>query len=235
MRGKGYVKKWEKKVKEAVLKGLSVSTISVVNNELFADGPVEVLRYLSELGVEEASFLPFMLNEQNKGDKYERFAPPMSKYSEFMIELGEVWYQKKMAGEFVPQIGQFSYISSRSRLPEIANIAAQTMFLLPNGDFVLPDYRDGYLEYMRVFGNIFESSFSDVLNSNERQSYLRKQLIRNMNAECLSCEYKNSCIMEFWKENRDGDDCFGAKDLVRWLDRKDEVHQILSRENSVAF
>lgn len=235
MRGKGYVKKWERKVKEAVDRGLSVSTISVVNNELFADGPVEVLRYLSDLGVEEASFLPFMLNEQNKGDKYERFAPPMSKYSEFMIELGEVWYEKKMAGEFVPQIGQFSYISSRSRLPEIANIAAQTMFLLPNGDFVLPDYRDGYLEYMRVFGNIFESSFSDVVNSSERQSYLRKQLIRNMNPECLSCEYKNSCIMEFWKENRDGDDCFGAKDLVRWLDEKDEVHQILSKENSVAF
>ncbi|MFK4132060.1 radical SAM protein [Pseudomonas luteola] len=235
MRGKGYVKKWDKRVREAVSAGLRVSTISVVNNELFKDGPIEVLEYLSELGVQEASFLPFMLNEQNKGDKYEKFAPPMSAYSDFMISLSEKWYSMKKDGLFVPQIGQMNYISSRTNLPEISNIAAQTLFMMPDGDMVLPDYRNGYLEYMRSFGNILESSFSDILNSNERQSYLRKQLIRNMNVECLSCDNKHNCIMEFWKTNRKEDDCFGAKKYVKWLENKEMEEGILSDQTCVMF
>jgi sulfatase maturation enzyme AslB (radical SAM superfamily) len=235
MRGKGYVKKWHKKVKEAIDYGLSVSTISVVNNELFKDGPEEILAYLADLGVEEASFLPFMLNEQNEGDKYEKFAPPMDQYSDFMIKLSREWYRRKNEGLFVPQIGQMNYVSSRSNLPEISNIAAQTLFLLPEGDFVLPDYKNGYLEFMRPFGNIFKQSFDQVLNSVDRQAYLRKQLTRNMNPECLSCDYKNNCIMEFWKENREGDDCFGARKFVEWIVNEDEHQGILSKQNPVMF
>lgn len=69
MRGKGYVKKWDKRVREALSEGLKISTISVVNHEMFADGPEAVIEYLTELGIQEASFLPFMLNEQNEGEK----------------------------------------------------------------------------------------------------------------------------------------------------------------------
>lgn len=235
MRGKGYVKKWERRVREAVARGLSVSTISVVNNEFFKEDPVKVLDYLSELGVEEASFLPFMLNEQNKNDKYERFAPPMNSYSDFMIDIADHWYKRNEAGLKQPQIGQFSYIASRMNLPEISNIAAQTLFLLPNGDFVLPDYRDGYLEYMSSFGNIFESDFDSVLNSKARVAYLQKQIIRNLNVECLMCEYKDVCIMEFWKENRIDDDCFGAKRLVDNIVTREKTNPVLITQNSVMF
>lgn len=217
MRGKGYVRKWEKKIKEAVGYGLSVSTISVVNNELIKDSPKDILDYLSSLGISDASFLPFMLNEQNSGDKYEKYAPPMSVYSDFMIEMNKEWVVKKQNGLHVPYIGQTNYIVTRDNLSVSSNIAGQTMFLLPEGDFVLPDYRNGYLEYMNPFGNIFKSSFFEILNSPERKSYLRKQYLRNRNPECVSCEYKNSCIMEFWKENRVGDECFGAKRLVDYV------------------
>lgn len=235
MRGKNYVKKWEKRVREAVSRGLSVSTISVVNNEFFKESPVEVLDYLTDLGVDEASFLPFMLNEQNKGEKYEKYAPKMSGYSDFMIELAEAWYLRSINNVKQPQIGQLSYIASRSNLPQVSNIAGQTMFLLPNGDFVLPDYKDGYLEYMRVFGNILKSDFESILNSPDRQAYLGKQITRNMNMECLTCSYKDVCIMEFWKENRSGDDCFGAKNLVDYVIKKEKGFPILTLENPVMF
>lgn len=222
MRGKGYVKKWDAKIREAVSHGLSVATISVVNKEIVADGPRKILDYLMELGVKEASFLPFMLNEQNQKTQYEKYAPPMKVYSEFMIELSKYWAEKKKAGENPPHIGQMCFILEQKNLGPGSNIAGQTMFLLPDGDFVLPDYKDGYLEYMRPFGNIIKGSFREVVESKERRSYLRRQHTRNYNPECMSCSLKDQCIMEFWKENRKDDDCFGAKEYVEWLNKAAE-------------
>lgn len=235
MRGKGYMKVWDRKVRNAISSGLAVSTISVVNNELMKDGPEEILMYLSDLGVKEASFLPFMLNVQNRGDKYEKYAPPMNKYSEFMIDLSKAWLRLRSLGVAVPYIGQMSYIFSRKSLPISSNIAGQTMFLLPNGDFVLPDYVDGYLEYMKVFGNILNDSFQDVLLSSSRREYIRKQYLRNGNSECVGCEYKSECIMEFWKENRSDDDCFGAKKYVGWVLKSNDIEKALHKDTPLIF
>lgn len=221
MRGKGYMKKWDKRVREAIGEGLRVSTISVVNHELFKDGPEAILDYLTELGIQEASFLPFMLNEQNIGDKYEKFAPPMAQYSEFLIALNVHWLKLKAQGLNPPMIGQTCFVLSRRQLPPEANIAGQTLFLLPNGDFVLPDYKNGWLEFMQPFGNILSQSFEEVLTSPARRAYLRRQYTRNMNEDCLQCELKDCCIMEFWKENRPDDDCFGAKRFVEWVLRNE--------------
>lgn len=217
MRGKGYMKKWDKRVREAVAEDLRVSTISVVNHALFKDGPEAILDYLTELGIQEASFLPFMLNEQNEGDKYEKFAPPMAEYSRFLIALNEHWLLLKSKGLNPPMIGQTCFILSRQQLPPDSNIAGQTLFLLPNGDFVLPDYKHGWLEFMQPFGNILNQTFEEVLNSPARRSYMRRQFTRNMNDDCLSCDSKDFCIMEFWKDNRPDDDCFGAKMFVDWV------------------
>ena len=235
MRGKGYMRLWDKRVREATAKGLSVSTISVVNNELMEDGPEAVLDYLCELEVDEASFLPFMLNEQNVGNKYEKYAPPMSGYSDFMIKLNTHWYKLKSEGKKVPYIGQMSYVISRKGMPPAANIPGQTMFLLPEGDFVLPDYRDGYLEYMKPFGNILEQTFEEILTSKSRKEYIRKQWTRNRNTECVTCTHKNNCIMEFWKPNREGDDCFGAKKYVDWLINNESKLNSLSHDQPLMF
>lgn len=224
MRGKGYVRKWDKKIREAVSEGLSVATISVVNNELVKDGPKAILDYLMDLGVKEASFLPFMLNEQNQASEYEKFAPPMSTYSAFMIEISQYWADIKRKGGNPPHIGQMCYILGQKNLSSGANIAGQTMFLLPEGDFVLPDYKDGYLEFMKPFGNILESSFKEVIESKSRREYLRKQHTRNFNQECIDCNHKDHCIMEFWKDNRENDDCFGAKNYVDWLIEESSKH-----------
>ena len=179
--------------------------------------------------------MPFMLNEQNKDESYEKFAPPMNTYSEFMIRLTEAWYSKKERGEHVPFIGQMSYIVFRKDLPPGANLPRQTMFLMPEGDFVLPDYKDGYLEFMKPFGNIFEQSFEEVLSSKSRRDYIRRQVTRNHNPECVKCEFRNCCIMEFWKENRPGDDCFGAKKYVQWLIENEEKREGLLGENPILF
>lgn len=217
MRGKNYVRKWEEKIKKAKEEGLEVGTISVVNHELLKTGAKETLEYLSDLEVKEVSFLPFMWNEQNNGKSYDKYAPTMDAWSNFMIEISTLYFDRKKQGLFVPEIGQLNFILHQMKQPSMANIAAQTLFLLPNGDFVLPDYKNGYQEYMRVFGNILESDFETILKNTERKSFLRKQVLRDNNPECLSCDHADKCVMEFWKKNRADDDCFGGKKYIEWL------------------
>jgi sulfatase maturation enzyme AslB (radical SAM superfamily) len=226
MRGKNYVKKWEAKVLQAKEEGLEVGTISVVNHELLKSGPRETLEYLSNLGVKEVSFLPFMWNEQNDGKSYDKYAPTMNAWSDFMIEVSKIYFERKKQGLFVPEIGQLNFILHQMKQPEMANIAAQTLFLLPNGDFVLPDYKKGYQEFMQVFGNILKSDFDSVLKSVQRKAYLRKQVLRDNNSECMDCEHSDKCVMEFWKKNREGDDCFGGKRYVEWLLAYVDTHNI---------
>ena len=218
MRGDSYMKIWNKKVREVIDYGLNLSTLSVVNAELLKTGPVDLLDYLSELGVQETSWLPFMLNANNlhSGD-YEKYAPRMKAWSDFMIELSEHWLERNERGLKTPDIGQMMFILNQRSKPSFSNCANQTMFLMPNGDFVLPDYKEGYFEYMNNFGNIFEQDFEEILNSKARRRYLRKQILKNNNIECNNCEYSNCCTMEFWKSNRDGDECFGGRNYVQWV------------------
>lgn len=224
MRGKRYVRDWEAKVRKARAKGIDVGTITVVNNKILEDTPKGVLDYLVELGITEASFLPMMRNEQNEKVHYGKFAPSMDKYSEFMIELMDYWYELKEKGVDVPAIGQSHYVTSRATLDQNGNVAGQTLFLMPNGDLTLPDYRDGYTEFMSPFGNIFESELEDVLHGKIRRKYMSRQYTANKNIECIECDKRHQCIMEFWKENRAGDDCFGAKKYVNWLtDRENRI------------
>lgn len=217
MRGKNYIKKWELQVKAAKEFGLRVSTISVVNRELIEATPEVILDYLGALGIEETSWLPFMWNEENDGDPYRKFAPSMNEWSDFMIRLTQHHRLRTAEGRYVPKIGQEWFILSQGERDGFANLPAQTLFLMPNGDFVLPDYKNGFQEFLRPFGNILTQKFSEVLQSPERKAYLRKQALRNKNKDCAECEFGGQCVMEFWKDNREGDDCFGGKRYVTWL------------------
>jgi sulfatase maturation enzyme AslB (radical SAM superfamily) len=219
MRGKSYMRKWESRVRASVEQGLKVSTITVVNQEILAQGAANTLDYLADLKIKETSWLPFMWNEQNASGAYEQYAPTMDRWSQFMQELTEHWMNRRLKGLETPTIGQMRFIMAQAERSGLANIAAQTLFLMPNGDFVLPDYDNGWKEFMRPFGNILTQSFNEVLTSPARRAYLRRQVLRNRNQECLGCEYQDRCVMEFWKENRNGDDCFGGKKYVTWLDQ----------------
>ena len=215
MRGKGYIRRWERSVKDVISSGCDVTTLSVVNKELIKLGGRETFRYLSELNIKHAGFLPFMLNVQNDStQKYTEYAPSMREYSEFMKEITEEWIE---SGYKTPHIGQVSQIISRYGMPREGNVAGQTLFFMPNGDVCLPDYKNGYMEYNKVFGNIFSQTLSEILHSPERREYMRKQYLVDGNKECIGCPYKSCCVMEFWKKNKEGDDCFGASGYVEWL------------------
>jgi radical SAM protein with 4Fe4S-binding SPASM domain len=115
-------------------------------------------------------------------------------------------------------IGNELFINSMSANGiSLSNTGAQTVFLMPNGNMVMPDYDQHNIEFMKVFGNILTQSFEKILTSKSRRDWLRRQLNRNNNKECLECDSWHCCLMEFWKNNTKGDDCYGAKKYVEWL------------------
>jgi len=228
MRGGRFVRKWDAQMRKARDLGLTLSTISVVNNRILEDGPRGTLDYLSDLGVVEASFLPFMWNEQNDGKKYDALAPSMRAWSDFMINLTEAWIEKRSRGERTPEIGQMRYILAQEAMSSpVSNVAGQTLFLMPNGDWALPDYQNGWQEFMNRFANGIGSDFTSVLASPKRRAYLRRQMTRNGNKECIECPHADKCVMEFWKENRPDDDCFGGRLYVEWvMENKDRILEV---------
>lgn len=227
MRGERYMAKWERKISQAIDNGLEISTLSVVNSELLKLGGTACLDYLTSLGVDHTGWLPFMWNDQNDQGSYAKYAPTMENWSTFMIELSERWLELKRSGANPPSVGQLQFVLHQKEQATLSNIAGQTLFLMPNGDFVLPDYREGWKEFMQPFGNIIRQDFEQVLASPARRAYLRRQVFRNHNPECLSCEHADKCVMEFFKSNRPGDECFGGKRFVEWvLEHEYEIAQI---------
>jgi radical SAM protein with 4Fe4S-binding SPASM domain len=100
----------------------------------------------------------------------------------------------------------------------MSNTGAQTVFLMPNGDMVMPNYDEfNNIEFMQKFGNILKQSFEKILTSKSRRRWIRRQINRNNNKECMECDSWNCCLMEFWKNNNKDDDCYGAKKYVEWV------------------
>ena len=236
MRGKGYLKRWERQVKKVIASGIRVATISVVNSELLENGAEKTINYLGDLGITESGWLPFMLNEQNNGAKYDRYAPTLTAFNDFMIDLTSEWHRLESIGVSVPIVGEAVFIAEKLSSGDSSNMAVQTLFLLPDGTICLPDYMDGYKEFLRPFGNILEAdSFSEIVNSEARTDYMLKQFLRNNNPECRKCEFKNSCLMEFAKENKGSDECFGGKRFAEWISSQGSVRQLAHEKSGDLF
>lgn len=237
MRGGGYMRRWDEKMRLATQMGITMATISVINSRLLEEGPENVLDYLSELGIVEASFLPFMWNEQNDGKAYTKLAPTMNAWSTFMIDLTKHWLKKKRQGTPCPEIGQLHFILGQfANDSNVSNIAGQTLFLLPNGDYALPDYMNGHQEFMNRFGNGLRHDFETILRSPKRKQYLRRQVLRNNNTDCLTCSHSAYCVMEFWKKNRTDDDCFGGKRYVEWvLANKETILDVMGPGHTISL
>ena len=217
MRGKNYLKKWEGKVKELVTAGIKVATISVVNEELAKVGGANTYSYLKSLGVSECGWLPFMLNEQNEGEKYARFASNMRSFNDFMIDLSDSYFSLN-GDECTLSVGEIEFVKSISNGGAYANTSLQTLFVLPDGTICLPDYREGWKEYFKSFGNLVSAeSFDEILSSPERISHMLRQVRKNDNPECMTCPHGKRCLIEFAKPNNPTDECFGGKRFVEYV------------------
>jgi radical SAM protein with 4Fe4S-binding SPASM domain len=235
MRGKRYDKAWQKQVVRAHNNGLKVNTLSVFNQSIQKQGYKKTFMKLSALGIRECGWLPFQKNIRNDGTgMYDKHATTMDEFSDFMIDFTRLNDVTKFEGEASSSESKYPNANSKNQTSflignelfinsmsangiSLSNTGAQTVFLMPNGTMVMPDYDSNNIEFMKVFGNILTQSFAQILTSKSRRDWRRKQLNRNNNKECLKCNSWHCCLMEFWKNNNKGDDCYGAKKYVEWL------------------
>ena len=225
MRGQRYDATWQKQVTKCFDNGISVNTLSVFNKKIQFDGYQKTFIKLMELGIRECGWLPFQKNTRNDySGMYEEHSTSMSDFSDFMINFTKLNNDTHTDDGSVFLIGNELFINSMDiNGVSMSNTGAQTVFLMPNGDIVMPDYDNLNVEYMRLFGNILTQSFEQVLTSKSRRDWIRRQINRNNNKECLSCNFWNCCLMEFWKNNNKNDDCYGAKKYVEWLQFSDDT------------
>lgn len=217
MRGDRYDQAWQKQVRYAVSQGLEVSTLSVFNKFIKNDGHQATFVKLAELGVKKCGWLPFQKNIRNDATgMFGEHSTSMLEFSEFMIKLTKLNTSVDAKARML--IANELFINSMDiNGYNMSNTGAQTVFLMPNGDMVMPDYDKDNVEYMKTFGNILEQSFEEVLIGKSRRDWIRRQINRNGNKECLNCDSWNCCLMEFWKCNNSNDDCYGAKLYVDWI------------------
>jgi len=147
----------------------------------------------------------------------------MNEFSNFMIEFNKLNQSAKKDNQML--IGNELFINSMSANgTTMSNTGAQTVFLMPNGDMVMPNYNEfNNIEFMQTFGNILTQSFEQILTSKSRRNWIRRQITRNNNKECMECDRWNCCLMEFWKDNNEDDDCYGAKRYVDWVKEFSEL------------
>lgn len=235
MRGERYDKAWQKQVVRAHNNGLKVNTLSVFNQSIQKQGYEKTFIKLGALGIRECGWLPFQKNTRNdETGMYDKHATTMDEFSNFMIDFTRLNDATNFESEASNSKGKYSNANSKNQASflignelfinsmnangiSLSNTGAQTVFLMPNGDMVMPDYDKNNIEFMKVFGNILTQSFEQILTSKSRIDWRRKQMTRNNNKECLECNNWHCCLMEFWKNNNKGDDCYGAKRYVDWV------------------
>jgi sulfatase maturation enzyme AslB (radical SAM superfamily) len=215
MRGLRYDTTWQNQVKHAIKRGLEVNTLSVFNVSIKNDGYHKTFNKLLDLGVRECGWLPFQKNIRNEATSmFNEHSTSMNEFSDFMIDFTRLNTATKK--QFL--IGNELFINSINvNGASMSNTGSQTVFLMPNGDLVMPDYDKNNIEFMKTFGNILLQSFEQILTSKSRRDWIRRQINRNNNKDCLACNNWNSCLMEFWKNNNQNDECYGAKRYVEWV------------------
>ncbi|MCG7870985.1 MAG: radical SAM protein [Candidatus Thiodiazotropha lotti] len=221
MRGAQYLCHQEEKIALAQALGLTVDTISVVNQGMIDEGAEAAMAWLIQHGIRQSGWLPMQRNGRNKATgEYDHHAPSMKAFSDFMISISDLAQKIPNA----PIIGEKHFIAAM-RGQHLANRGLQTLFLMPNGDLTMPDYCDEGIEFLRRFGNIKEG-LAHILASDPYQAWCRKQVQSNSNPECLSCDISDCCLMEFWKPNSSNDDCMGASRYVRHMLGHSAVHTL---------
>lgn len=175
MRGKKYLEVWKKNVNYLKENGIKVSRINVVNNTMIGKEK-EIFNDYQEVKMDELGLLPFMKNTTNmtlQGNNFINNRATMKEFSEFNINLTKLAFDsfpniKLNNGNVFHIMKNYLEKSEKEEINIRNNIAGQTMFLLPDGNFCLPDYYDDYFknkEYIKWHKNNLPENYDKLKSS----------------------------------------------------------------------
>lgn len=198
---------------DKVMKGISLlkkhkiefNTLTVVNNNS-AKYPLEIYRFLKEIGSTYIQFLPVVERKAQMDDinllslispaykaasKVTEWSVKPLDYGNFMITIFDEWVRNDVGKYFVQlfDVTLANWVGEHPGLCVFAETCGDAMVIEHNGDvyscdhFVYPEY---------ILGNIKNTPLKDMARSAPQYAFGRSKLTSLPNY-CIQCEYRFAC------------------------------------------
>lgn len=198
-----------KNIKLLSERGIEFNVLSVVTKDI-ADNIDEVFCDFADRGIRYLQFIPCLKPYVINGDEREIYLSG-EEYGEFLIKLFRSYYRYFMSGEYV-SVRLFDNIVrlAAGREPEQCGMSGRCskQFVIGSDGDVYPC--DFYCSDDRRIGNICESSFEELEDSEAFKSFLKESL--DISLKCAQCDIFRYCRGGGCKrERRDMDTCAAYK------------------------
>lgn len=170
--------------------GIMNEILCVVSRENVTK-PLEVYRFLKELGTGFITFLPLVIRDTSSPGKASEISVPSAAFGEFLTQIFDEWVSKDI-GRIRVQIFEEAVTPAFGREHTLC-IFKKTCGRVPvidmNGDFYSCDH---YVDNNHRIGNIMTSSFGGMLDSEAQKAFGRAKL-ELLPRYCLECDVREFC------------------------------------------
>ncbi len=171
--------------------------ILCVVNSVNVEKPLEVYRFLKELGTQFITFLPLVIKDLSKKEKVSEISVPSEKFGDFLCKIFDEWVAKDI-GKIKIQLFEEAIrpaFNQEHTLCIFKKICGGVPVIEFNGDFYSCDH---YVDNEHLIGNINSSSLERMLAS-EKQLHFGLAKLESLPRYCLECEVRDMCNGECLK------------------------------------
>lgn len=164
--------------------------LTVVNSEN-VDYPFEVYRFLKELGSEYLAFLPLVERNCSSDSEASNISVKAEDFGSFLITIFDEWLAEDIGRikiQIIEEAARTAF-NQEHTLCIFKRICGGVPVIEHNGDFYSCDH---YVDREHFIGSINDLSLSEMLDSDEQQSFGLAKL-NTLPMYCLDCEVREMC------------------------------------------
>jgi uncharacterized protein len=164
--------------------------LTVVNIEN-VNFPLEVYRFLKQLGSKYLTFLPLVEKDPGSDSGASKISVPSKAFGSFLSTIFDEWVAEDIGRikiQIIEEAARTAFDQGHT-LCIFKKICGGVPVIEHNGDFYSCDH---YVDKEHLIGNINELSLAEVLDSNRQKNFGQAKL-NTLPEYCLSCEVRDMC------------------------------------------
>jgi len=183
---------------ESALRGYKMIRQAGIMNEILCvvsagnvSAPLEVYRFLKELGAYYITFLPLVIGDNSAPGGASEISVPSAAFGEFLCEIFDEWVSEDI-GKIKIQIFEEAVrpaFGQEHTLCIFKKVCGRVPVIDINGDFYSCDH---YVTPRHRIGNIMTSSLGSMLDSPEQKNFGQSKLDK-LPRYCIECEVRDFC------------------------------------------